>query len=89
MHRRELVSMFGRPDIAFHQLVRDIVVFGQQLTRDIERDAVGAVFRDRLAETVCNQIKSFIPTRTAGADLRGEKTTFGIEGLAERRPFGT
>ena len=48
MQSRELVSMLAEPDETFHQLIRNVVVFRQELTRNIKGDGVGTVLRDRI-----------------------------------------
>ncbi len=40
-------------DEALHQLVGDVVVLGQELARDVERDGVRTVLGDRARETRC------------------------------------
>ncbi len=40
-------------DIALHQFVSDVVVFGEQLSRDIERHRVRPVFRDDARKPAC------------------------------------
>ena len=42
----------GRADEALHQLVGDVIVLGQKLAGEIERDRTGSVALDDTAETV-------------------------------------
>ncbi len=58
MHRRELVSMLGRADIAFHQLVGSVIVFGQHLAGGIEGNGFRAVGCNGLAEFRGDQISA-------------------------------
>ena len=51
----------GRADEPLHQLVGDVVVLGEELSRDVERHRVGAVVADRLAELAGDEIERRIP----------------------------
>ena len=51
----------GRADEALHQLVGDVVVLGQQLPGEIERDRVGPVAVDDVLEAAGHAIERIIP----------------------------
>ena len=63
-------------DKTFHQLVRYIIILGQQLAGDIECDAIGTMFADRICKACCNQIESPIPFYSLAADFRIEQASF-------------
>ena len=77
-----------RAEEPFGQLVRDVIILGQQLTRDIERHAIGAVLGDGVAEPLRDQIKRLVPTRRARADARAHQPVVQPKGLAKLRTFG-
>ncbi len=58
----------GRADVPFHQLIGDVVVFGQQLPRDIESHTVRAVFGDGLLKPVGHQIQRTVPVAVLPID---------------------
>src|SRR3546814_10381043 len=63
--------------IALHQLVGDVIVFRQQLSRNVERDAVRAVCGNGLRKARGNLRQRIVPTRT----LPELRTTFGVAAL--------
>src|SRR3546814_6631176 len=67
----------GRADIALHQLVGDVIVFRQQLSRNVERDAVRAVCGNGLRKARGNLRQRIVPTRT----LPELRTTLGVAAL--------
>ena len=74
-------------DQPFGELVEDVVVLGQQLARNIERDAVGAVLADDRGELVGGEIERALP---AHALARGVRACAAIPGYkrARRRSRG-
>src|SRR3546814_17950416 len=72
-------------DEPLHQLVRDIIIFGEELARDIEGDAVRAVAGNRLLEAFGDEVERLVPTRALVADHRMEKAAFEANRLAEVR----
>src|SRR3546814_14661472 len=74
--------------MALHQLVGDVIVFRQQLSRNVERDAVRAVCGNGLRKARGNLRQRIVPTRT----LPELRTTFGVAALrmeqAYLRPHG-
>ncbi len=72
-------------DEALHQLVRDVIILGEELPRDVESDAAGAVARDRFLKFLGDEIERLIPARTLGADHRVEQAAFEPDGFAEVR----
>ena len=48
-------------DQALGELVEDVVVLGQELARDVERDRVGAVRGDRRGEAVGGEVERRVP----------------------------
>ena len=80
----------GAADEALHQLVGDVVVFGQQLAGEIERDRARAVARDDVLEAVRDMVERVAPGHPlhgplAAADHRIEQPVGQAERLAERR----
>ena len=51
----------GRSKEAFHQLIRDVVVLGQQLAGKIERDRVGTMLRNRTGKAISHAIECGVP----------------------------
>ena len=50
-----------RSDEALHQLVGDVIILGQQLSRDVEGDAVWSVLRDRVAKALGDKVQRLVP----------------------------
>lgn len=87
----------GAADEALHQLVGEVVVLGQQLAGDVERDGVRAVFVDDAAKTLRDGIERRVPRYAA--QRRGRRIRVGralahgrmqqaavqADGLAQRR----
>jgi len=59
----------GAADEALHQLVGDVIVLGQQLARDVERDRIGAGRGDRLTKGLGDEIERLIPAGGSATDL--------------------
>ncbi|MGY4486543.1 hypothetical protein ACVWWR_005734 [Bradyrhizobium sp. LM3.2] len=82
----------GGADKALHQLVGDVIVLGQQLAGEIERDRVGAVARDDVLHAVGDVVERIAPgdafQRALAADHRIEQPAFQPDGLAECRALG-
>jgi len=77
----------GRADEAFHQLVGDIIIFGQQLAGNIQGDGVAAMRGDRLRKRRGDAIERRVPARPATMDLRMQQAVVEIDRLAECRAF--
>jgi hypothetical protein len=78
----------GAADEAFHQLVGDVIVFGQQLAGDVEGDRVGAVFGDHFAEAGGYGSERFVPGGLIAVHLRVEQPAFQTEGFTQGAPLG-
>src|SRR3546814_8343982 len=65
-----------------------ILIFGEELARDIEGDAVRAVAGNRLLEAFGDEVERLVPTRALVADHRMEKAAFEANRLAEVRAIG-
>ena len=79
----------GRAHEPFDQLVRDVIVLGQQLTRDIERDAIWSVFLDRFGKPVRNKVQRAVPRGIRATDLRVQQPPRQGQRIAQRRALGT
>ena len=55
----------GRADEAFHQLVGDVIILGQQLPRDIKGDAIGAMCGDAARKCRGDEIERLVPIARA------------------------
>ena len=77
----------GRADEALHQLVGDVVVLGEQLTGDVERDGVGPMLGDRIRKAAGDQIECCIPACTLAADQGMQQSIIERQRLAECRAF--
>ena len=65
----------GRADEALHQLVRDVIVLGEELARDVEGDGVRPVLRDGLREGRGDEVEGVVPPRAASVrywDVAGD-----------------
>jgi hypothetical protein len=78
----------GAADEAFHQLVGDVIVFGQQLAGDVEGDRVGAVPLDHFAEAPRYRGERFVPGGLPAVHLGVEQPAFQIEGFTQGAPLG-
>ena len=83
----------GRADEALHQLVGDVIVLGQQLAGEIERDRVGPVALDDAAKAVGDAVERDRPVdaRKRAVDLpqhRMQQAVVERQRLAERRALG-
>src|SRR6266851_1894518 len=79
----------GRTDEPLHQLVGYIVVFGQELTRHIERHRIGTMLFYRTAEALCDRVERDIPLDICTTHLRTQQTALQADGIAERTTFRT
>ncbi len=61
-----------RADESFHQLVGDVVVLGQDLTGDIERNGVGPVLSESLSKARRHEVERCVPARTLAMNHRVE-----------------
>ena len=72
-------------DVALHELVGDVIVLGEQLPGDVERDRLGAVFVDAVGGTRRATVAmAVIPAHAFAAHLRMQQPVFEPDGLAER-----
>ena len=78
-----------RTDETLHQLVGDIVIFGQQLAGHIERDRIRPVFTYGFGKLRSHQIQRCVPVRLFTGDLRGQKAARQIDGFPKGRALGT
>ena len=79
----------GGPDKAFHQLVGDIVVLGQQLTRDIKGHGLGPVLGHSFSEPVSDQIQRRVPVRVLPKHTGGQQPVVQRQRLAQCKTLGT
>jgi hypothetical protein len=63
----------GRADEAFHQLVGDVIVLGQELAGEIEGDRVGAIAVDDALESVGDAVERVGPGNAREADPPSER----------------
>jgi hypothetical protein len=82
-----------RADEAFHQLVGDVIVLGEKLTREIEGDRIGPVPREDAFESGRDPIERKRPVGSGESSVRLpqhgiEQTLAEPERLAERRALG-
>src|SRR4051812_5202150 len=59
----------GGADKALHQLVGDVVILGQELAGDIERDRIRPVLGDCAGEDAGHQIERLVPARADATDF--------------------
>ena len=93
MHSRELVSTLARAEKAFHQLVGDVIVLGQQLPGQIERDRVRAVAVDDGAKAGRDLVERRIPGDARKRTIvlpqhRVQQAPIERQRLAKRRTLG-
>jgi hypothetical protein len=82
MHRREFGVDIGRANEPLHQLVGDVIVLDEQLARDVEGDAVGAMGGDRFLEPPGHEVQRFVPAGLDAVDDWREQPTVERQGLA-------
>ncbi len=80
----------GAADESLHQLVGDVIVLGQQLAGQIERDRVRAVALDDVREAMRDMVERVAPGHPlhgslAAADHRMQQPVFEPERFTERR----
>ena len=75
----------GCADEALGELVDDVIILRQQLTRDIEGDGVGPIFGDRARQAVGDARDGLRPGDGAAVDARLQQAVFEAEGLGKRR----
>ena len=78
----------GRADEPFHQLVGDIVVLGQQLAGDVERDRVWPMFGDGRGEGARDSIQCGVPTHLGTIDQGMQQPVFGAQRFGQRGTLG-
>ena len=77
----------GAAHVALHELVGDVIVFGQQLARHIERHGFRAMLADAVAECVGDSRDGGVPGRAFTAHLRVQQPIFEPDRLAECGAF--
>jgi hypothetical protein len=77
----------GAADEAFHQLVGDVVVLGEELPGAIERHRVRSALGDGSCENGGDAIERFIPAGTSPLNLWDEQAPIARKCFAERRAF--
>ena len=77
----------ARTDEALHQLVGDVIVFGEQLAGDIEGDRIRAVLGNRLLEAIGHQIEGLVPGCRPAVDFRAKHPALQTQRLGKRRPL--
>ena len=74
-----------RSDKALHELVGDIVVFGEQLAGDVESDRFRAVFIDNATQRASDGADGLFPADLLAMNLGIEQTVLQVDGFAEGR----
>ena len=82
----------GAADVALHELVGDVVVLGQQLSRDIQGHGIRTMFGDDGRELARHLVKRLIPRYLLQcalriAHLRMQQTAIQIHRFGEGRAF--
>ena len=81
-------------DQAFREFVEDVIVFGEQLAGNIERDTVGAMLADNRGELFRGDVQCVIPVhartngRARAAQLRIQRARVVPGGQMQRRTLG-
>ncbi len=75
----------GGADETLHQLVGDIIVFGQQLARDIKSNAFGAVFGDCRFEPIRDMRQRAAPISALTVHLWIEQSPFQSDRFSKMR----
>ncbi|MEY9435348.1 hypothetical protein ABIF14_002439 [Bradyrhizobium elkanii] len=75
----------GGADETLGELVDDVIVLGQELAGDIERDRIGPVLPDDPVKAIGDAIKRVVPRRRRAVHHRLEQTPVEIDGLGKRR----
>ncbi len=79
----------GRADEALHQLVGDVVVLGEELSRQVERHAVGAMGLDRAAEPGRHPVQRLVPAGLPAVHARPQQPPAPAQRFAQRGALGT
>ncbi len=74
----------GRAHVALHELVGDVIVFGQELAGHIEGHGFRAVFADAVAECRGHRRDRVVPAHSLAAHLRMQQAILETDGLTER-----
>ncbi|MEY9456186.1 hypothetical protein ABIG07_005134 [Bradyrhizobium ottawaense] len=81
-----------RADKALHQLVGDVIILGEELAGQIERDRVGAISRHDVLHAMGDMIERIAPgdalEHALAADHRIEQAAFQPDSLTERGALG-
>jgi hypothetical protein len=73
-----------RADEALGELVDHVIVLGENLAGDIERDRIRSMLADDSAESLRDMVERRIPVRFPPVDHRGEQPPLEADGLGER-----
>ena len=60
----------GAADEAFHEFVGDVIIFSQQLSGEVKRHGIGAMFADDFPETGTDMIERTVPVGAHASDTR-------------------
>ena len=77
----------GAADIALHQFVGDVVIFGQQLTRDVKRHRIRTMRGDGCRKPGGNQIQRAVPGGRRAVNARGDQAARCGQGFTQCRPL--
>src|SRR5271154_6527019 len=87
-HAKPGVGIYiSRAEEAFHQLIDDVVVLGQQLPGNVASDAVRAELAQCLCKTFSHRANGSVPGYAAAIDLGVQQPSIEIEGIAQSRSF--
>ena len=78
----------GAADVAFHELVGDVIVFREELTRDVERHRIRATFINEPGENRRDFRQGFVPAGAPSANLRVQQPAVQVERFSERGSLG-
>ncbi len=79
----------GAADKAFHQLIGDVIVLGEQLPGAIAGHAVGAVFHHGVAQPPRHFIQRAVPIHHRAVHFRVQQPVVMVEGFMERSALYT
>ena len=77
----------GCPQKALRELVGDIVILSQQLTREIKPNGIGTVFLNNPAQSIGHKTNCLVPCRYLAMDHRMQQAALQIERLAQSGAF--
>ncbi len=77
----------GGADESFHQFVGDVVILGQELTRDVKRDRIRAMFGNGVTEHRGDAVERLVPARRPAGRRRVQQAVGGGHRFGKRRSF--